>query len=160
MPPVFKAGERGYVGIFFMSDMQPAKNISSYLFLLLGAGLLAAAFFNYKSTAAMIARAERVSGEVVELELRGGGAGSRRSYAYYPKIKFTTPAGQQMVFSSSSGAKPPAYKVGEKVEVYYNADDPGGAMVNSFMSLWMISVILAVFGLVIFAVGIKGVRGS
>ncbi len=101
------------------------------------------------------------SGTVIDNEYRShtDPEDSARSYwAYYPVVSFTTAQGYLHIFTDGEGSYPPAYEVGETVEVLYNPDDPLDATINSWMSIWMGPLLfttiglLPVLGLVVWAV--------
>jgi hypothetical protein len=115
--------------------------ILSYLFLLIGIGLLAGAGYIYFHTSDFVANASKAAGTVVGL----------RSGA--PEVKFTAHDGREVQFTSSVSSKPPAYSVGEKVEILYRPDRPEDAKVNAFMSLWLGVIILGALGSMFALVG-------
>ena len=108
--------------------------ILSWLFLLIGIGCLAGAGYLYSNTSEFVANARRAPGTVVAL----------RSGA--PEVKFRAHDGREIQFTSSVSSKPPAYSVGEKVEVLYRPERPEDAQVNAFMSLWLGVIILGALG--------------
>ncbi|WP_348704010.1 DUF3592 domain-containing protein [uncultured Neptuniibacter sp.] len=93
-----------------------------------------------------ISMAITTEGQVVEL-LR------TRSGTYFPVVLFTAENGQVIEISSTSSSNPPAYEVGERVEVYYASYNPQGAKISGFFSLWGISAVLGGIGLVFNIVG-------
>ncbi|MBN7771627.1 DUF3592 domain-containing protein [Marinobacter daepoensis] len=124
-------------------------NILKYLFALIGAGLLVGAFMSYNSTASFIERSTEAWGTVVDLER----SRSSDSTTYYPVVVFEDVMGQQIEFRSRSGSNPPAFSRGETVSVFYESSEPESARINSFFSLWGLSVILGGLGLVFGAIG-------
>jgi Protein of unknown function (DUF3592) len=121
--------------------------ILSYLFLLIGIGLLAGAGVVYFNTSKFVAGARTAQGTVVALK---SGA---------PEVKFRAQDGREVQFTSSVSSKPPAYSVGEKVEVLYRPDRPEDAEVNAFMSLWLGVIILGALGSGFSVVGAAMVLG-
>lgn len=116
------------------------------IFLLVGLALLAGAAFWAVTTRSFIARAEVAPGRVVALEH------SSRD-AYYPVVDFVTPKGQKIEIRSSFGSSPPAYSVGEKVEVLYLPDQPEKAKIRGIFALWGGALILGGVGFIFTAVG-------
>ncbi|MBO1331711.1 DUF3592 domain-containing protein [Streptomyces sp. VRA16 Mangrove soil] len=107
-----------------------------------------------------VAGAERARGRVVSLEWSSGdtGGGYRTSRSSngptaHPVVEFTPAGGGLTTFHSSTGSNPPAYDVGEEVEVLYRADDPHDAQINGFVSLWLLPLIFTGIGLVIGGIG-------
>lgn len=108
--------------------------ILTYLFLLIGIGLLAGAGVVYFNTSEFVAAARPAQGTVVALK---SGA---------PEVRFRAQDGREVQFTSSVSSKPPAYSVGERVEVLYRPDRPEDAEVNSLMALWLGVIILGALG--------------
>ena len=61
---------------------------------------------------------------------------SRRNWAYYPAVRFSTPQ-NEFVFTDSVGTVPPKYEKGDVVDVLYNPDDPHDAMINTWSRVWL-----------------------
>ncbi|MFJ8032406.1 DUF3592 domain-containing protein [Streptomyces sp. NPDC096032] len=105
--------------------------------------------------------AERARGTVVGLEWRKDHSSSSRRNrsddrpAAYPVVEFTPAEGTPTRFRSSTGANPPSYEVGERVEVLYRADSPEDARINGFASLWLLPLVFGGLGLL--AMGIAAV---
>ena len=108
--------------------------ILSYLFLLIGIGLLAGAGYIYSRTSDFVANASKAQGAVVAL----------RSGA--PEVKFRTHDGREVQFTSSVSSKPPSYSVGETVEVLYRKERPDDAEINAWMTLWLGVIVLGGMG--------------
>ncbi len=123
--------------------------VIKYVFTVIGLGMLVGAFFLFKGTQAFLVEAIVTEGRVVELvESR-----SSDSSTYAPVVEFKTFNGTTFEFLSSSGSNPPSYDVGEIIEVLYQEADPKSARINSFMSLWGGTTILAGLGTVFFSIG-------
>lgn len=87
----------------------------------------------------------RTTGEVVDLV----------GYEHYkPVVVFETADGQEILFHGSIGSSPPAYVIGERVQVYYQPAEPDGARIGSFSEGWLFAVALLGFGGVFFLVGV------
>lgn len=67
-------------------------------------------------------------------------------YYYYPVIKFTAQNGEPTTFESNVGSNSPAYTQGQQVEVLYNPEQPKSAQINSWVELWIISVVFGGVG--------------
>ncbi len=119
------------------------------IFSVLGLALLAAALFLVYSTRSFLARAEAVTGTVVEMQATR----SNKSTSYSPVVDYTTAEGRSIRHYSSFATNPPSYHVGEPVTVYYLKDKPEKAKLEGFFSLWGISLILGGLGFVFFAIG-------
>ena len=90
-------------------------------------------------------------GTVIDFEKstdpEGGG------YSYSPIVSFEDRNGIEHIYNSNNASDPPAYEVGEKVELYYNSTDPEDAFINSFIEKWVIGIVLGIVGLVLIPIG-------
>lgn len=66
---------------------------------------------------------------------------------YFPVFSFRDTQGEQHTIHSSSGSFPPEYEVGDTVSVLYISDNPSNARINSFFSVWGITLFTGVIGL-------------
>jgi hypothetical protein len=123
----------------------------TYLFAGIGLAMLVGAAALALSTRKFIATAAHAPGTVVELrEVRDKDDGS---VTYKPVVTFTPPQGTPVTFESSFSSRPPAYSVGENVDVLFAPDDPSKARINGFGSLWFGPLILSILGAIFTAVG-------
>ncbi|MFD7403553.1 DUF3592 domain-containing protein [Streptomyces sp. NPDC059866] len=124
-----------------------------------GALFLAVGLILAGVSVSLLATAERTPGTVVALEWRNGHDGVSRKKreddrpAAYPVVEFTSADGAQRTFQDSTGANPPAYEEGERVEVLYHADSPEDARINGFASLWLLPLIFGGIGLLTGGIG-------
>lgn len=123
--------------------------IIKYVFLSIGALMLAGAFYLYQDKQAFLKRAETVQGTVIELISKR----SDNSTTYAPVVTFTTKKGNKIEFTSSVSSNPPSYSEGESVEVFYDPAEPKDASINGFASLWLGPLILGILGTVFFLIG-------
>lgn len=65
-----------------------------------------------------------------------------------PTIKFKDRNGKEFTFESNVSSDPPAYQIGEKVELLYPEDRPEDAFINSWIEKWLTPVLLGIAGLV------------
>lgn len=65
---------------------------------------------------------------------------------FKPVIEFSTASGEVVEFRSNTGSNPPKYDVGDEVELFYDADLPTNARLNTFTELWLFSTIMLAFG--------------
>jgi hypothetical protein len=60
---------------------------------------------------------------------------------YSPVIEFTV-NGSPYIFSGDNASNPPAYEVGETVEVLYDPADPDNAQINKWAERWLMPIII------------------
>ncbi len=116
-------------------------------FIWLGVGglMLGGAFLAWKVDRDFAARAERAEGVVVALE-----PGNKGRKAV---VEFVA-GGERVRFKDSMSSSPPAYDVGERVEVLHDREDPSNALIDRFWSRHLAAVILGGLGSVFFLVGL------
>ncbi|QVN13184.1 DUF3592 domain-containing protein [Burkholderia sp. LAS2] len=116
------------------------KGISA---IVIGVGLLVAAAISAQSTREFLRTSIVVPGLVVKLNAGG----------YHPEIQFTTKTGQQI--SYPQGGIVTKVKLGQRVEVRYQADDPdGSATMNVFAAIWDSTIVFAFMGVVAIVCGV------
>lgn len=67
-----------------------------------------------------------------------------------PTIKFKDRSGKERTFESNVSSDPPAYEIGEKVELLYPEGRPEDVFINSFLEKWFTPIMLGIGGLVMF----------
>ncbi len=127
-----------------------AVGVFKWVGLLFGGAMLIAALLLAQHTRSFVARARHAPGEVVELVPHQ----SSNSTTYAPAVRFIAADGRAIQFVSSISSSPPAYSVGERVDVLYLPGEPERAKIGAFFSLWGGAVILAGIGAVFFAIGL------
>jgi hypothetical protein len=124
------------------------------VFGVVGIGLLVASVVAVGHTRSFLADAVSAPGVVEGLVPRTStDRDNRTSTTYAPQVRFTTAAGESVTFVSGSSSSPPAYQVGDTVEVLYVAADPRRARVHDWFSLWGLPTILGGLGAVFAAIG-------
>ena len=83
-------------------------------------------------------------GTVVELTTQA----TARSSIICPVVEFTASSGEKIRFTSDFGSRPAGHKIGQSVNVRYDAVEPQKAEIESTMSLWLVPLILAFMGLI------------
>ena len=124
--------------------MKSVRNII-YLFLAVGALMLLGGVLLTVSAARFIARASSAPGTVIELRETRGGEGDT---LYAPVVRYSPPGSGEITFVSSMASMPPAFSVGEAVQVLYAPGDPRDARIRSFGSLWFGPLVLTTMGLI------------
>jgi hypothetical protein len=135
---------------------------AKYVLAAIGLVLLLASLAVYEQTASFVRRAARAQGTVTALvphqlsnySTTNGSVSTRLSvsYSYAPVVRFRHGA-QQIQFSDSVASNPPAYHVGETVNVLYLESDPYDAKIESFTSLWFLPMLFGGIGTIFLAVG-------
>lgn len=141
---------------------------AKYLFASVGLVLVLGSFVVYQHTASFIHRATRTQGTVTALvrqqstNYRNNGSidrGMPVTYSYLPIVRFQV-AEQQIQFRGSVATSPPAWHVGETVDVLYLESNPWDARIESFTSLWLLPMIFGGIGAVFLAIGARLILGS
>lgn len=65
-----------------------------------------------------------------------------------PKIEFTTDTEQKVTYVYRSGNNPPAYSIGQKVNIIYSKDNPENFMIGSELS-FIFPVVLILAGAIL-----------
>lgn len=89
-----------------------------------------------------------VKAEGTVIRMREVPSNENSGVTWAPVIKFTDRAGKEHTFESTVSSDPPAYKVGEKVEVLYPEGKPEDVFINSFMEKWFTPIMLFFAGIV------------
>ncbi len=71
-----------------------------------------------------------------------------------PRVRFVDTTGRVVEFTSRAGSNPPAYGIGERVEVLYPAGKPERAVIHGFFSLWGFALIGGGMGLAFTIIGL------
>ena len=108
-----------------------------------GACFALGGIYLYVQTDNFTKRAISVEGEVVELQRAVG------SSTYFPVVRYKDHLHEERMLYSSAGSSPPAYFIGEKVNVLLDPNDlryPISAKIDSFFQVWGASWFLIGFG--------------
>lgn len=82
---------------------------------------------------------ERATGTVVRLEESSSSEGG--CCVYSPVIEFDV-NGQTYSFEGDNASNPPAYNVGEEVNVLYHPGNPDTAQINKWSERWLFPIII------------------
>lgn len=122
--------------------MVKVVKIIGAVILLCSAGPLGFGLYSFNKTGNFLEDAVKVSGSVVELAPRDSGDGKM----YYPVFSFEDLYGHARLLYSGCGSYPPKYDIGDTVSILYNPNNPKEARIDSFMSLWVGSIIGGILG--------------
>ena len=120
------------------------------LFLVLGLALSAGAFVAFARTRTFLATAYTTTGVVLALEAYQDSDGDT---LYRPVLRFRTHEGEETEFRTNVGSSSDRFEVGQRLDVLYNPEEPSDARIQSFMQLWLPTLILGVLGGVFVLVG-------
>lgn len=137
---VYSTGRRiGYVvmGLFFM--------FTSIV-------LFAAGIYLYKTRINEAATFTKTTGTVIELKEVKGNVDVGTTYK--PILKYKDKKGREFIYTSANSSDPPAYDVGEKVDMFYNEANPEEAFIDSVWEKWTGTAALFICAVVIFPIGI------
>ncbi len=127
--------------------------ISTFVCLVVGAIPLAVIAALYLKERNFRSGAQKISGTVMALQPGSSYSGGYTT-VYTPIIQFQRNDGSTGTYTSQIASSSPGYKIGQQVDMYYDARNPGDVHLGSFWSQspWMIA--LAIAALVIDAIGI------
>jgi len=127
--------------------------------LLFGAILSVIGWGWYSKTADFVNSAGRAEGTVVEMKQYEKQTDNGYTLMYQPVIEFITDNGEPIRYTDPTSTSSPSHQVGDKVEVLYDRKFPSKAYENSFLGLYLPSVIiLAAGGIFILTGVISGLR--
>jgi hypothetical protein len=116
-----------------------AAVITGGFMVLMAVGFFAGSVYTYFHARSFLQTAVKAEGTVVKLvEEPGSGHGP----SYFPVFKFTDSQGWEQQANSKVGSNPPSYKVGDKVNLLYDPNDPTSAVTDTFWGVWIWPVAL------------------
>jgi hypothetical protein len=98
----------------------------------------------------------RAEGTVTDLVKRRG---YRHRTTYHPLVVFRDEAGRERRFTSDAGRRRPAYDIGERVPVIYDAAEMGRAEIDGFVERRLGAIIFGVFGSIFSVMGVVVLYG-
>jgi hypothetical protein len=127
------------------------------IFFLIGLAALVSGIISVLKVRRQVAGSAKATGTVINFAKTMG----RSGYLYCPQVDFADETGKRIGFQSKVGAQPPAYAVGQRVQVIYKRSNPLEAEIDSLASLWfapgcmvLFSLAFTVLGLILFGVGL------
>jgi hypothetical protein len=123
--------------------------IAGLAILLVGLGLLAGAAILVKNQREFRASALQAEGTVVDFATHR----SDGKTMYTPVVQFTAADGRAIEISGSTSSSSPGYERGERVPVFYSANTPEQAQIDSFMENWFGALIISIFGVLGTSIG-------
>jgi hypothetical protein len=119
------------------------------IFFAIGLAMLAVALVVGGLAVSFRMGAERVTGTVIENELRHYSDGN----SYCPIVQFNTRLGQSYTHRSDVCSWPPSFDVGQQVTIYYDPASPNNSQLDSFMGVWFIPALFTFMGAIFGGVG-------
>ena len=107
-------------------------------------GLLGGAVWAYFKQQRTLESRVATTGTVVELITQA----TQRSSVLCPVVEFTVPSGEKIRFTSDFGSRPAGHKIGQSVNVRYEAADPQKAEIESTLNRWLVPLIMAFMGVI------------
>lgn len=129
--------------------MTKASRIIGVLFILFSIFPLGICTYCYMSTSGFLNKAEKTYGTVLDVVERRTSDGTM----YYPVYSFVDVYGTKHKIYSKSGSYPPRYDVGDPISILYDPENPEEIKMDSFVSLWMGTIIAGVLGIIPFFIG-------
>jgi len=109
-------------------------------------GLIGGAVWTYFKQQRTMESRIATTGTVVELTTQVTASG--RASLICPIVEFTIPSGEKIRFTSDFGSRPAGHKIGQSVNVRYEAADPQKAEIESTMNRWLVPLILMFMSIV------------
>lgn len=109
-------------------------------------GLIGVAVWAYFKQQQTMESRVATTGTVVELTDRITASG--RASMICPVVEFTVASGEKIRFTSEFGSRPAGHKIGQSVNVRYDAADPQKAEIESTMNSWLVPLILVFMSMV------------
>ena len=113
-------------------------------------GLIGGAVWAYFKQQQTLERRVATTGIVVELTTQV----TQRSSIFYPVVEFTTVTGEKIRFTSEFGSRPAEHKIGQSVNIRYEAADPQKAEIESTMNRWLVPLILGFMSVIAGCMGV------
>lgn len=120
------------------------------LFFLIGIGVVISGIFATLKARRQLAGSAKATGKIVDFGRIQGKSG----YLYCPQVVFQIPNGQTVKFQSEVGSQPPAYNIGQQVQVVYQITNPNKAEIDSAMALWFVPGCMSLMGLALLFMGV------
>jgi hypothetical protein len=114
------------------------SRVLGVLFLLIAMANAGLAIWFYVSTASFVRHAVCTKGTVVRMMRNGGKGGSNAV------IEFTDSTGTTHQMTNSWSSDPPAYVVGQTVNVFYDPANPNKVKIDGFVELWLTALIFTI----------------
>ncbi len=123
------------------------------IMLALGGTLFAIIAWNsWRSTYRIIRNGIQTEGMVLENRRRPARGLEARPTSVAPVVQFVTPDGLTVQYYSQTYTTPATFQVGERVAIWYLADDPKQATLDG-VDAWIFPVVFGIFGTAMCLIG-------
>ena len=96
---------------------------------------------------------KKTKGEILKLDnKRENKYDVAGAVSYYPKIVYSDDNNQVHVFESKIGSNPPIGRVGERLDILFNPENPKDVVIDSFFYKWFGPTVVSVVGLILLTV--------
>ena len=117
---------------------------------------LLAGHYSYKKTESFVQKADRSSGEVVDLKEIDPSDGGSSTYAAV--VEYTDRNGQKHRVVDSFSSSPPSYRRGQTVSILYNREKPGDARIDRGPWNFWLTVLCGSFGAMFSFLALRSAR--
>ncbi|SKA31774.1 Protein of unknown function [Enhydrobacter aerosaccus] len=111
---------------------------------LIGVAILGLGAYQTLDTIAFVVRAEHAEARFTGAVARTGG--NHGGTFFHPTFEFVTSDGRTIDFTLSSGSTEQPYSAGDHVPILYDPTRPQNAQLISFITLWLIPLVLDAAG--------------
>jgi hypothetical protein len=119
--------------------------------LLMGSAFLAAGIYEFSNRLNLSENGLEAEGTVVDLKKHH----DKKKVFYMPEIEFTLKSSQGIRFVDSSCSNPPAYSIGQKVNIIYSKDNPKNAVIKSKLGMFGLPVSFILFGALLVLIDLR-----
>ncbi len=146
-----------------MSKKRDATFWGALVFMGVGVLMFLGGLYLFYDAVAFAQRAESAVGEVINVEQHTSrDSEGDLSITYTPTFRYTDATGQVREGAPSMSSSEYDYGIGEQEDILYDPDDPTDVRVDSFWSLYLMAIMLVIFGVVFGGAGylVRRVFGS
>jgi hypothetical protein len=112
-----------------------------------------AGFYLIYDTTGLLNRSLKATATVTEMKYNSDGLA-------YPVLQFVNSQGSLVTTRLNEAQKPPAYAVGDRVEIIYDSISPSNVRVNSLLGIWLAPMLMTILGVVFLSTGFMHFWGS
>lgn len=127
------------LGVTVVKETARTKTAKAIGVIILACSIMPLAFgvYYFAKTKSFLIRAVTTQGKILDLKEHSSGDG----VVYRPVFSFVDNAGKEHKIHSTWGSYPPRYEIGDSISVLYDPRNPGNAKIDSFLNLWLHSIV-------------------